>query len=193
MSYTYRMVLKSRLTDNSEFRNVFDFESNSLWTTELQGAVDQWIGAMYPSTYLAWIRSDLTFYEYEIWKWDTGGWTPVATNSVNKVGTAAGQPLPRQAAAVTLAKTQLRRSFGRKFHPGMIEAYGTDGMLDTALIAVLTEYAVKWIGQRVNSGAWLYPGISREQEGARVIYRFVSAVVNGIMGSQRRRKQGVGI
>ena len=100
-------------------------------------------------------------------------------------------PLPNQSSAFVTLKTARPKSVGRKFLTPFVEL-AQDG---TFLIPAVVEDIVAWADDAVNDiviqlGDNLVPGIVRT--GFDVFLEFTVAVVTNVLGSQRRRRPGVG-
>lgn len=122
-------------------------------------------------------------------KWEVTALVDVFTPSFTH--SAAGDALPNQIAAVLTANTLRPKSKGRKFIPGLAESasQGSDlvaGMI-TAMGTALNHYLAD---ETVVDTDVLSPGVPRE--GVDSFLEFADGVVNSVVGTQRRRKPGVG-
>lgn len=104
--------------------------------------------------------------------------------------TADAEPL--QVAAVVRFPSNYRGSQGRKFIGGLTEArVGSNGVLTSGTVLDLTNYGgVLLVGFSVGTEPFIY--------GANNVAKsrfadFQSVIVNSVVGTQRRRRQGYGI
>jgi len=115
------------------------------------------------------------------------GWD---TPAITFTGTA--DPLPHQCSAVLVGNTARPKSRGRKFLAPFDDdaAVGPDwgGAVITALGLALNHYLAD---EQVTVGNDLSPGVPRTD--ADVFLPFTTGIVNSVVGTQRRRKPGVGI
>jgi hypothetical protein len=104
---------------------------------------------------------------------------------------STGDPLPNQIAPVLVANTLRPKTRGRKFLLPLADdaADGSDWV--TAVITALTTSLNHLIAdQSISTGNVLSPGVPRV--GVDSFQEFTDGVVNSIVGTQRRRKPGVG-
>lgn len=185
-----KCVVKGRFGDNTEFRMIFYAAKSDdavtdavMWTGYLNnvfqgGALGLW-------------RNTMTLYEYEVYRWDGNEWQTSTTQAYSKVGTnPSDELLPHQSASVLVGKSAKKRTFGRKFWPGPLESQQSDGTLAGATITALAGVAAAWLQGYTSGAVTLTPGIWTK---ALDIIGFTSAIVDSIIGSQRRRKPNVGI
>lgn len=105
---------------------------------------------------------------------------------------AAGtEGLPYQSSAYIVFKTQRPRTVGKKFLFPMLETVQTDTILDGDSITAITAMAAELLGAiSLGGDATLTPGVPRTGVGSW--FNFLVAVVQDVLGSQRRRRPGVG-
>ena len=105
--------------------------------------------------------------------------------------TATDDEFPNQIAPTITANTGRPRSRGRKFIPGFTENTATGSDLDSYALSLLADFAADYVNQIiVGAGDNLIPGIIRTA--VEEFWAFTIATVNSIVGTQRRRKPGVG-
>ena len=146
----------------------------------------------------AYIDSQVDTNPMEVSKidWDpgTGKWITAESYGVRTPAftpTGAGDRLPNQMAAVITANTPRPKSRGRKFLPGFVETAAIGGDLITAALTALTTALNHYIAdETVADTDVLSPGVPRA--GVNEFLEFTNGEVNSIMGTQRRRKPGVG-
>lgn len=106
--------------------------------------------------------------------------------------TGVTDPLPHQCSPVLVANTGRPKTRGRKFLPPLLDtaADGPDwiGAVVTALGAALVNYLATEV---LSANNVLTPGVPRTEE--NFFNGFTNGIVNSIVGTQRRRKPGVGI
>lgn len=99
--------------------------------------------------------------------------------------------LPQQVAALVSAQTGIYRLGGRKYMGGFTEANHTaGGSLTIALLGALGNYAAGLISEYTGSSGTWRAGVIKTLTG--IWYPFVSALVNDVYWTQRRRTFGVG-
>lgn len=114
-----------------------------------------------------------------------GTFTPTFTPSVSTEG------LPYQSSPYIYFKTTRPRTVGKKFLFPFIETMQAETILVSAAVTALTAYATELLVDIVLGGdATLAAGIPRT--GVQSWYNFLVGVVQDILGTQRRRKPGVG-
>lgn len=101
------------------------------------------------------------------------------------------EELPHQVSPFVVFKTGRPRTVGKKFFFPFREADSVGGILESAAVAALTAAALEVLQTIVLGGdATLTPGVPRTGVGSW--YNFLVAVVTDVVGTQRRRRQGVG-
>lgn len=114
-----------------------------------------------------------------------GTFTPTWTPSVGTDG------LPFQCAPFIYFKTTRPRTVGKKFLFPFLEAQQNDTILTGTAITAMTAFAIELLVDIVLGGdATLAAGVPRT--GVDSWYNFLVAVVRDVLGTQRRRKPGVG-
>lgn len=123
-------------------------------------------------------------------KWETHRLLGSTIPSITFTG--ATDPLPHQCSPVLVANTERPKTRGRKFLPPFLDtsADGPDwvGAVVTALGAALVNYLAV---ETLSANNLLFPGVPRTEE--NVFLAFLNGLVNSVVGTQRRRKPGVGI
>lgn len=195
-----RISVNFELGDGTQYQNIYhmirdgtDAHSDATHITAIKTKID----AMY-ATIIAQTRNDvveqLSFVDRiefnEITdKWEVveniGTFTP-AFNPAN-----VGEGLPYQSAPYIIFKTQRPKSVGKKF----LFPFGEDQQDETILVAgavtAMVAFGVSVLNALVVGGdATLTMGIVRT--GIQTWLSFLVAVVNDVIGSQKRRRPGVG-
>jgi hypothetical protein len=105
-------------------------------------------------------------------------------------GTATGDGLPQGNAAVVNLPTYEAGVLGRKYIGPLVEAVQNNGILGSGILADLATYAADFIGGFDASAEPFSPGVMSTKLAQGVL--IASAVLNAVVGYQRRRKSGVG-
>lgn len=188
MPDVFRVIVAGLINGVDATRNVFTFSSGG--TIPSLTAVETWLDNFYTANYLSTVPNIWATYKYIIEVPDGAGhWSYYTEHAYVKAGTSAGQALPQQCAAVIIGVTQSRRR-GKKFLGPVNEANSNNGVLDPGLITVLSTVAQGYITD-LQDGAVAYASGVCKPDGSDFL-PFVSARVDTIMGTQRRRKQGKG-
>lgn len=142
------------------------------------------------------ITMQLDYVHEMVWNGTKGLWEVnrlVGTVEPASTFTGPSEQLPWQNAAVLTANTARPKTRGRKFIPGMTEG-GTAGdseWTSTVLTNLATALANYLADETISAGNDLIVGVPSTVDGN--FYPFTDGEVNEIVGSQRRRKPGVGI
>lgn len=185
-----KAVVHGTIADVVQFRNIYAAE---VTLGNVYSYEDMWtlyLGPIYNA-----IRSILsnvveTQY-YEILIPDAGHWVPFQQVTFVKVGAEGTDYLPNAVAAVLLALAPGFRHVGRKFFSGIAETHTTNNSLtSTGLSYAVTALAAYLAPVGVGDGSVLNPGIIDK---TGTFHQFTSGVVASLLGSQRRRKPGLGI
>jgi hypothetical protein len=188
------------LSDGTIAQNVFYFIANFLddegdydVKTAIKGYIEDIYSAI--STYLS---DDFTInpssvstivYNATEGKWEVnrlvGNITPSFTH------TNTDDPFPNQIAPVLTANTLRPKSRGRKFLMGCVETMADASELVTAAVTAMGNALAVYLADETVSGSnVLSPGVPRA--GVNTFLEFSDGSVNSIVGTQRRRKPGVG-
>lgn len=185
-----KCVVKGRITSVGEFRLVF-YGAKSDNAVSDQVMWTGYLDNFFATGFLAHWRNYVTLYAFEVYEWDGAEWQPKGEFAYSKVGTSAtGDTLPYQNAAVLVGKTSKKRTFGRKFIPAILENDQTDSLLGSPMMTVLTTLAAAYLAVFTSGATSLTPAVWSK---TLQLIPFTGAVVDNIIGSQRRRKPNVGI
>lgn len=128
------------------------------------------------------------------WDAETAKWVTkalIGTDLPSFTHTNTDDPHPNQIAAVLVGNTSRPKSRGRKFLPGFVETASDGSDLVTAAVTAMGVALAHYIADETVSGDnVLSPGVLRE--GVETFLPFTDGVVNSVVGTQRRRKPGVG-
>lgn len=108
--------------------------------------------------------------------------------------TNATDQLPRGVAALLNTQTSEPDIQGKKYIPGMVEEYSTNGLWVGGLVTFLGNYGLIWLGPFVGgtSGASWQPGVWSPTR-SDFFQASGEFIVPTIPAYQRRRKRGVGV
>lgn len=193
MAFTGRpmkVVLKSRVSSVAELRNVFygDYQGAD---ADIPTTLDGYFNRLFPAGFLALFSSVFNIYNYDYYIWDGNEWQPTGSVDFAKLGT--GSPttyFALQAALVVIAKTAVKRTFGRKFWSAGLEAVADGGVLISSTVTALTTFAGNWISS-YDSGTGIFTPALWGKDHA--LHEYTAAIVDVLMGTQVRRKPLVGI
>lgn len=188
----YKAVLRSRFTDGSENRNIFYATSSDPEgdiPLAFQGYVARFINAV-----RAILTSTLHFYGVDIYKYIANEvWELLEEAGLDITGDRTdSDSLPHQIAGVLIGATQNGRSKGKKFVPGVVESASIGGVLTAGALSTLAGCLAAWLTDYVESmnDAVIHPVLHRK---GKTDLEFTGGKTDIVTGTQRRRKQGVGI
>ena len=187
----YKAVLKSRYSDGNEARNVFYCTSTGAGT-DLLFAIQGWI-AQFATSLVSLLTPLITFYGVDIYQWIANEvWELISETGLNIPGDASySEPLPHQIAPVLIGSTANGRSKAKKFIPGLVEDRCNNGLLTSFGLSTLATALEKWITDYTETNnVVVHPVVHRK---GKTDLDFVGGKVDALVGTQRRRKQGVGI
>lgn len=195
-----KAVAQFVLDDGSIIQNIYHFVAQFLATqtgTAVIGAVKTYIEDMYADID-AYVPSSTSVdpFTLHIITWDAGEskWVVdelVGVDTPTVVFTGATDPFPNQVSAVVVGNTARPKSRGRKFFPPFLETSADGSDLVSAVVTALGTALSHYIAdQAIDVDNRLSPGVPRTA--ANEFLEFTDGIVNSIVGSQRRRKPGVG-
>lgn len=116
----------------------------------------------------------------------------VGTTFVNTSFNNSSNTLPFQTSAYLVGRTARPRSRGRKFLPPFGEDQQASSLLESTALADVVDAAADYIDDiDLGGGNGLVPGVPSTVTGT--FLPFVGATTNSAIGTQRRRRPGVGI
>jgi hypothetical protein len=195
-----KAVAELTLPDGTIAQNVFHFLANFATEETNQNVINACVGYVEDiyDAVKAYIKSTVSLDTVEVdivdWNPAEGQWKvlfAVGIGFPSVTFTSAAELLPNQVAPVMLAYTVRPKSYGRKFLAGLTEE-GTSGSdLVSGLVTVMGTALNHFLADETTSGSnVLSPGIPRVA--ADTFLEFYNGAVNSIVGSQRRRKPGLG-
>lgn len=195
-----RGVVEFVLPDGSIAQNVYTYKMEATadqGDTDVRNAICSHLETAY-SEVVANIADEVSinpFHAYVI-EWDAGEgkWVlarDLGTETFDEQPESLDTSMPNQMAAVVTALTKTPKRRGRKFLPGYAENTATEGILETAVVTALTAFASEYIDSITTlANVEFVAGVVAEA--ADAFSAFYAAEVNNVMGTQRRRKPGVG-
>jgi hypothetical protein len=192
----FRVALKFSLPDAQTAFNIINFAitTGTVDDATLLLAVAAWLATMYGR-----IDGEMnngvdieTSQVYEM-AYVAGQWAVdriVGTVTPTFTAADATDMLPHQSAAVITFPTTKSKSRGRIFIPGFTEANQADGVLTAAALVNLSLFAADYLASQVAGTATFRTRLFRT-DGTLGVYS--GSDLNDVMGTQRRRKIGVGV
>lgn len=188
-----KVVLKGRFDDTSITNNVFYFTCPPQDSATVVEMIGYWM-----AEYLGWTlivtSASFTYFAYDVFLWDTGDddWYLVAEVGIGEgQGQADTSYNANQDAAVLIARTGDGTNPGKKFIPAIADGGMVNGVLTGDMLDDLANVLAWWITVFDAGPDNLTPVIISKI--GHIIHPIVGGVVDLIIGSQRRRKPGVGI
>ena len=195
-----KVVVSQLLSDDTIAQNVYHYLAafgSSQTNGDVLDALETAIETMY-ETIDAEVADSVIMDTMEVdtvaWDAGEGEWltvqnigerTPTVTNE------AIADAFPNQVAATLGAYTTYPKVRGRKALPGFNEGSADVGELDVQALVALGLFLVEYIADVVIDGAnLLSPGVASVSTAA--FRAFGSGWINTVLGSQRRRKPGLG-
>lgn len=193
MASYFQVIAKARLAGAVEMRNIFTLSCPTLPTrAEILTDVPAWLTGFY-TPILGSLCNVYVVYGWtaNLWNATTSTWDPYVQGNISLTGTNNNDPFPSQMAAVLIAYTGLKRTFSRKFIGGLNELTATGNAITSTLITALTSTIVFWFSDFTAPSAKIYTAGLWSKTNTFV--DFTQGIVDGIMGTMRRRKLNVGL
>lgn len=195
-----RVSCNFELGDGTQYQNIFhmirdgtDAVSDSVHMANIESRIES-IYATIVSQVLDDVVARLSFVDRIEFNEITDQWEVVEnigtfTPSFSPVN--SGDGLPYQSAPYITFKTQRPKSVGKKFLFPFAESEQNETILVGGAITAMVAYGVQvLLGISLGGDATLTMGIVRT--GIQTFLNFLVAVVNDVIGSQKRRRPGVG-
>lgn len=195
-----KAVHEMELADGTLAQNVFYFECDfdaQQTNYDTLVAIAGYIYDIYNAV-AAFLDTNATLNYTEVdkiaWNATEGKWLTTGTLGQCDpafTATGSGDTFPNQIAPVLRANTSRPKSFGRKFLMAFVESAATGTDLTSAALTALAIALAHYLADETVSGtSKLVPGVPRADE--NTFLPFTDGVVNSLVGTQRRRKPGVG-
>lgn len=189
MSTVYRVALEGFFNLSDQTRYVFTFDKGgSDYPTDAEIATyfdGLFSSALMSKISAAWFSSRWILEFPDL----TGHWGYLREHSYIKAGTYSLDMMPQQTAAVVVGITDSRRR-GKKFIAGIGEGWQSGGVIAGDLVTALDGFGAAWIAGLTSGIGTHLAGVCRH-DGTQ-FRAFTGYRVNQVLGTQRRRKQGVG-
>lgn len=175
----------------TEVRNVFTVLCDTAIAPNVAG-VSTWLTSLYDTSgLLGSLSTDLHFDRFYLEHLTPAEeWIYSAEATISLTGEAASARLPNQLAAVVIGITPSRRR-AKKFIPGICNSDVVEGVLQSGIVAYLENFGDTWKdGFNDGDNDWI-TGVSGPTP-----LGFISLTgirVDPYVGTQRRRKPGLGI
>ncbi len=195
-----RVTCNFELGDGTQYQNIYhyirdgtdpfnDADHTDLMRVAMNSAYD---------TLLALVKDDtteqLSFVDRVAFNEITDQWEVVeniGTFTLTFTPTGTADTIPYQSSPYLIFKTQRPKSVGKKFLFPLIETAQANTILEAGTITALVAYGVQALATRALGGdATLAPCIVRT--GLNTSLNLLVAVVGDVLGSQKRRRPGVG-
>lgn len=193
-----RITVNFLLPDGTQFQNVYHMIAQfvaSFGDTTITDEIEAWVEGVYAAI-ITMVNSGTTEQVSSVDKiaWTGSEWevtANVGTFVPEFVPTGAGDITPNQISPFVVFKTERPRSVGRKFLFPVMETDQNQGILVGGAITLLVAYAAEVMTDITMAPlSTLIPGIPRTA--VNTFLTFLLAVVTDIVGTQRRRRPGVG-
>lgn len=195
-----RVSVNFELGDGTQYQNIFHYIrdgtdpfSDAVHVTAIQGRVE----AMYATiddVVTNDVTEQLSFVDRVEFNEIVDEWRVVeniGTFTPAFVPADVGEALPYQSAPFIVFKTQRPRSVGKKFLFPFAESHQDSTILAAGAVTAMVAFGVQVINSiAVGGDVTLTAGIVRT--GVQTFLNFLVAVVNDVIGSQKRRRPGVG-
>lgn len=185
-----RVAYCGKFNGVDDVRNVFTINNP---THEIPDTADvaDWLTAMYHTSGLMALLSNKLRYDHFVVEvpLSDGKWVYNYEGALAYTGEKTDNYLPQQVAAVVVGITSSRRR-GKKFISGITESSAIDGSFITEFQTALQAFGDAYIlGIPGGSNPW-FSGVCKK-DGSEFI-EFSAVRVDQLLGTQRRRKPGVG-
>lgn len=194
-----KLVVEAVLGDGTIVQNVYYLLAQlaaGQADQSVLNALETYVEAAYAEV-ISYLSDTVTFNPItaDIIEWDGTKWETtyhIGTEDIDTAPAVVTEPLPNQIAPFATFNTERPKSKGRKFLFGFVEAASDGSFLISACTTAMAAFAAEVITTIVLGPLnELTPGIVRK--GVDLFLEFSSAVVTNVVGTQRRRRPGVGI
>lgn len=195
-----RVTVNFELGDGTQYQNIYHYirdGTDPLADPAHVTAILAAVNAMY-LTLVTLVRNDvveqLGYVDRIAYNEISDAWEVVeniGTFTPTWAPSGAGDGLPFQSSPYVIFKTERPKSVGKKFLFPIIESMQAQTILTGPAVTALVAYGVQALIVRSAGGdVTLAPVIVRT--GVQTVLRLLVAVVNDVLGSQKRRRPGVG-
>ena len=194
-----RTTMVFKLQDDTIMQNIFHHKASIADSVEdgvALAAIQTWAEDLYATlndkvyAEVAPLIATVDVVAWDLLKWEVvrnvGSFLPVFVPS------DLTDPMPNQNSPFITFKTTRPKTRGKKFLFPMTENNFVGSTLSGPLVTAITEFGAKVLADIILVAVdKLVPGVPRSASDA--FFEFVLSVVTNIVGSQRRRRPGVGI
>ena len=185
----FRLVLDGVIGIGNQTRNVFTFNTAGD-SSPSSTAVVEWMDSIFTSPIISLLSIDWACTRIITEKPDESGhWNYQTEVAYNRAGTGTGDALPFQMAVVLVGTTASRRR-GKKFIAGFMESIQDGGRVKDSYLATFNSMATAYTQPLVDGASTFDVGVCYP-DGTNFL-GFNGSRADRILGTQRRRKQGVG-
>lgn len=186
----FRVALEGFISAATKTINVFTFDSGG-GGLPTNAEVSTWLDTLYTASVLSGISNAWGSTRFIIEEPDGAGHWAYRDEAVYlRAGSSNGEPFPQQSALVVVGITPSRRR-GKKFIACIPESGANNGVVTAAFLTTFQAYGVAWIASMTVGIGNAFSGVCKP-DGTDFL-AFTSSRVDIVMGTQRRRKQGVGV
>lgn len=190
MSDIWKAVLKGQLLDQVQIRTIFYVELQLEQPDTVHGVVSDYISSIFaPIGNL--LTSLLNYNSIEYYRLLGSSWDPIMEEQFGLSGIGTGEAVANLVSAVLIGKAPGKRHMGRKFISGLLEGPVSGNALVTSAMTAFTQAAAAYITPvTTTNGSVLAPGVVDKMF---AFHAFSTGWVSSLLGTQRRRKPGLGI
>ena len=186
---TFRLVLDGVIGIGNQTRNVFTMDGGGS-SSPSSTAVIEWMDSIFSSAILPLLSIDWASSRIIVELPDgSGHWNYSTEYPYVRAGTGTGDALPFQMALVLVGITPSRRR-GKKFVAGFMESIQDGGRVKDSYLATFNTMANAYTQPLVDGATTFESGVCY-QDGTNFL-AFNGSRSDRVLGTQRRRKQGVG-
>lgn len=184
-----RVVLAGKLAGIDDVRHVFTV-SDAASDNDIMTFYATWLPLAFNTSFLDCFSTRLRYDRFILETYQLGHWVYQQEVPISLVGTRSEESLPNQVSAVVIGITQSRRR-GKKFFSGLVETQQADGLLTSASLTRFNDWAEAWVTPtHLVPGTTIITGVCKADSSNFVGFSTFRA--NQVLGTQRRRKPGVG-
>lgn len=195
-----RVSMNFELADGTQYQNIYHYirDGTDVYDDAAHiAAINTRMASAYDEL-VSWVRSDvverLSFVDRVEFNEITDQWAVVeniGTFTMPFVPVGSLDGLPFQCSPYIIFKTARPRTVGKKFLFPFTEAAQDQTILETSAVTAIVAMAADLVSAIALGGdATLTPGVPRT--GVNSWFNFLVAVVNDLLGTQKRRRPGVG-
>jgi len=194
-----RTSARFKNADSGDIVNVFHWKAEgtgSATEDAIMTAIEAKLDAAY--AFLAshmWSGQDPYDVRHDVVSW-VGGKETVLETLGTRTWTLTTPPsggtdaMPQMDAAIVNFRTLLPKTFGRKYIGGLLEAGQNGGVLTSTVVSALTSFGAAILADIVSGTITLKPGVVTYKTTFSALHwvPFAAAIVNSVIGTQRRRR-----